>query len=241
MRKYPHIFCALAVILLFAGIGFGQKALNKPVAEWSQDDCYKILQSSPWVRMSGAFNGSRRLNEFTKYGVKPWILIRLSSSATVRQARLRLSQFHEGYDSMTPKQQRAFDQKNDYVSNCDDCDKYYVVTVMQPADPRAEKTLVGLAFRDFKLEDLKGKFYLTNDKDERRELARFDPPEADNGYATFYFDRFDEKGKPLLGIENKRVTFVSKMRSISKEPCCILEPTNDFNVSKITVNNKVDF
>jgi hypothetical protein len=241
MRKYRHIFCALALILLFALHGFGQKALNKPAAEWSQDDCYQILQKSQWVRMYGVVKWTQRLTEFTKYGVNPWILIRLSSSATMRQARLRLSQLQEGYDSMTPKQQKAFDRQNDYASNCEDCAKYYVVTVMQPADPRAEKTLVGLAFRDLKLEDLKGKFYLTNDKDERRELARFDPPAGDNGYATFYFDRFDEKGKPLLGVENKRFTFVSKMRSISKEPCCILEPTNDFNVSKITVDNKVDF
>ena len=243
---YKHFICIFlflfGTILVLNSISEAQNVWEKPYAEWKLDEAQKIVNKSPWAHSYtdiGVEYDSRRLNEKSLFGdVSPVFVVRLYSANTLRRGLVRMNQFGQKYDTLAAAEKLKIDEKNKPVLDCDQCKKYYILIVVQPAAPEARETLVGRKLKDIKLEDLKGRVYLMNDKKEKRELVQFVPPRSDNGYATFYFDRLDSSGRPLISDDSKKMSAVFNIDPIYKY---FLGNKVEFDVSKMKIDQKVDF
>ena len=60
-------------------------------------------------------------------------------------------------------------------------------------------------FKGARLPDLQRYIYIANERGDRRQLVYFVPPKAPGDEATFFFPRLDEKGAPLLAVENREL------------------------------------
>jgi hypothetical protein len=172
----------------------------------------------------------------------PVIVAMLHSAGPVRQALVRMRQIQAGYDKMKEDDRKKFDQSQSILFNCAICQDYYVVTLTKTKDPSVTAADDGL-FQTLKFEDLKGKVWLVNEKDEKRELAQFTPPKRAGDPAVFYFKRADENGAVLVTPENKDVKFVFSYDLLdNKNAYSSLIPRSfDFKVSKLILNGKVEF
>jgi len=245
---------------------FGQnveKTLQKPYQKWSQDEALKVISAKPFadqyqseksnnvMAQVGNLNGQAQNNIGGSYrgtgnqdrvlGAAP-IVIRLHSSLPVRQAQVRLRQIQAGYDKMNDEQRKKFDESQKIMLDCAICKDYYVVTITKFKDSSATSVDDGI-FQTMKLDNFKGKVWLTNDKDEKRELVQFTAPKKAGEPAVFYFKRVDEKGNPLLTTDSKTLKFVfsNDLLEIDNEYSYLLPRLFEFNVAKLIIDNKVEF
>ena len=101
---------------------------------------------------------------------------------------------------MLDEQRANFDESTKKFLACAICQNYYVVTLTKFKDVSMSSVDDGI-FQNLKYEDLKGKIWLVNDLNEKRELAQFTPPKGSGDSAVFFFKRTDDKGAPLLTVE----------------------------------------
>ena len=243
---------------------FGQdieKTLKKPYDKWSQEEAMKIISSKPFSdqyqsdkynnaagqvgqmigqggnTISGSYNGRD-----VPLGTVAPIVIRLHSSLPVRQAQVRLRQIAAKYDSMNEDDRKKFDATQKVMLDCAICKDYYVVTITKFKDS-TPGSVDRPIFQDMKLEDFKGKLWLLNDKDEKRELVQFTAPKKVGEPAVFYFKRLDEKGNPLLTTESKKlqVVFSNDLTEGDNAFSYLLPPNFEFSVAKLIVGDKVEF
>ena len=90
---------------------------EKDFHQWSEKDCKKILEDSPWAR---SFTHSRNYIESMGAGTRDRNLqmvprfeyvVQLRSALPIRQALVRQKQLQSNYDKSTPEQQKAFDKE----------------------------------------------------------------------------------------------------------------------------------
>lgn len=195
MKKYLKLILLSTIIVSLSQTTFSQKVWEKPWTKWDKDDVLKILSNSPWAYNYTDIDIAYQTNNLGNstiapvlHVVAPQIVVRLYSAQTIQRALLRSYQINQNYDAMTSEQKAKFDETTKGFLECPNCKNYYIVILMQPSGKNA-RNLVGNRFKDDKLENLKGKVYLTNEKDEKRELAQFAAPKSDDGSAVFYFER----------------------------------------------------
>src|ERR1700693_667336 len=123
-------FLAAAVVAIFGFTGAGNAAdgrwVKKDWKEWTESDCKKMLEDSPWAKrvlvehennaghlpsvtrdagggaMSGAQNsGVGEINYFFQF----------RSAEPIRHAYMRQQQFKQNYAGMNEDQKKAFDAK----------------------------------------------------------------------------------------------------------------------------------
>ena len=238
---FPFLFMFGAVLLLNS-VCDAQNIWERPYAEWKLDEAQKIVNKSPWALSYtdiGVEVDTRTLNEKSLFGgVSPVFVVRLYSANTLRRGLVRMNQFGQKYDSLNAAEKLKIDERNKPILDCELCKKYYILVVVQPAAPDAGATLVGRKFKDVKFEDLKGRVYLANEKKEKRELVQFIAPKSENGFAIFYFDRFDSSGQPLISENSKKMSAVFDIDPIYKY---FLGKKVEFDVSKMKIDQKVDF
>jgi hypothetical protein len=252
-----------ACILCFSANTFAQnnqKTLEKPYQQWSQEEALKIVSSKPFAdqyqsaqaltalsqqqqgreQSDTRLSGSDRGRTSRIQTVAP-VVIRLHSALPVRQALVRLRQIQVGYDKMKEDERKKFDESQKVLLNCAICQNYYVVTLTKWKD-KSEAVDDGL-FQTMKFEDFKGKVWLVNDKGERREVAQFTPPKGSGDPAIFFFKRTDEAGNPLLTTDTKefRFLFDSSLLDTNNAYGYLVPRSFDFSVSKIIIDNKVEF
>ena len=246
MKLLKKITLISIVLLFFAELAVAQKAWEKDWTNWKKDDAYKILNDSPWAKnytnvdvaySYGSINRSG-FDEGVQLPASPPVVLRFYSSLKVRQAVLRLRQLQENYDQMDAKQKAEFDEKTKNALNCDNCKTYYVFILLQPVTKPNLKSVVGEGFRKETLANLKDKIFLLNDKNEKRELMQFAPPNTDADSAVFYFPILDEKQNPLITSETKKITVQFKTSLIKGQAYL---QTVEFDVTKMLVGGKLDF
>lgn len=234
------------VVLFLNQSVLAQKTWEKSWKEWKRDDVLKILNNSPWaysysdidiVYMTQGLNNQTTTQ--VDSGASPQIIVRLYSAQTVQRALVRMNQLDQKYDSMNAQQKAEFDERAKSFLNCANCKNYYIVILMQPGGRNA-KNLIGNRFKDAKLEALKGSIYLTNDKGEKRELTQFAAPKSDDGFAVFYFDRFDANQKPLITKESKKFNVIFRAGKDDDRKAFLQEKV-EFDVSKMIIDGEVDF
>jgi len=112
------------VLLLFllAGnpVGAGEFWQEKDYRRWSEKECRKLLENSPWatryildrVIIEQVFPPQLESTERGREG-HPQVeyQVQFRSARPIRQALARLAQINQKYDQMPPEQQQAFDRK----------------------------------------------------------------------------------------------------------------------------------
>jgi len=90
---------------------------KKDYRQWSERECRKLLENSPWARSyivsqvliepleTPGTERAREPNPRIEYQVQ------FRSARPIRQALARLAQINQKYDQMPPEQQQAFDRK----------------------------------------------------------------------------------------------------------------------------------
>jgi hypothetical protein len=194
-------FRATALLFLFAALGIGAVPQtkpdsweSKPVDQWADKDVKAILLNSAWGRSLFGMCCSGQPVTFEKSAT-----FRLHSALPMRLAAIRKLQLNQQYDSMDEKRKAEFDKKYRDVLECALCEKYYIVAF------GGEDSLTLRS--SGRIQRRSGSIYLSNEKGERRTLARFIPQKDQAGEALFYFPRNNDKGEPLLTPKNTTVTF----------------------------------
>lgn len=243
--KTAKYFILIFVLGLFSfQTAFSQKLWEKDWKKWNNEDCLKILTSSPWAYNYSdidieMFTNTINKNSPAMEAAIPKIVVRLYSSQTIQRALFRQIQISQKYDKLEENQKKEFDEKTKNFLNCEDCKKYYIVMMVQPAG-RNSTTLVGKMFKDYTFDLLKDKIYLSDEKNGKRELAKFLAPKSESGYAVFFFNRFDENQKPLITNESQKLTLRIK-RGDFGDSFNFLKDKIDFDVTKMIIDGNVDF
>lgn len=95
----PGIVLGLVSLIALLAISvFAESWENKDWTQWSSQDCYHILYSSPWAAVDGS-----AAPEYPQTA-------QVVSSLVIRQAIVRQSQFEKHYDKMKPEEKQQFDQ-----------------------------------------------------------------------------------------------------------------------------------
>lgn len=223
MKKMQRFLlpCTLAAIALLAVPAHSQKAWEKkPYNEWSKSEAVGILMDSPWaqVRMEKVHNSETHT------------MIWLHSALPIRQAIVRRKQIYLNYHKFSVADKARFDSEVREFLECPDCRKYYMVTLSAEAlSP----------LRHLSVQEVGRYVYLANEKGERRGLVTFLGPDADSGKVTFVLERFDDQGKPLITITNKKLYFKIEDKLLESKTVPIDGFT--FEVSRLIQNGVVVF
>jgi hypothetical protein len=204
MRK---ILCfALSAIFLAAlSAAFGGDFWeNKQYDKWSQSECIKLLENSPWAQAStlidpGLQRSTKTSDDGKQFQIKYQMQFR--SALPVRQALVRQMQIAQKYDSLGPEQKQQFDQsaKAFLSSNSPDA---VILYVTYETNNRTIAMQLAQYWQSQTTDLLKNKVFLRNSRGDRVDLAQFNPPKGAEPSFQFIFPR-QANGKPLLGSEDK--------------------------------------
>ena len=203
MRK---IFCfALPVIFLAAGLAVGADFWeNKQYDKWSQKECIKMLQNSPWSQDFTLLDSS--LQQSTKSsddGQQFYIKYQMQfrSALPVRQALVRQMQIAQKYDSLAPEQKQQFDQSANAFLSSQFADA--VVLYMTYETNSQTKDMELARYWQTQTTDLlKNSVFLRNSRGDQVALAQFNVNQGGERSFQFIFPR-QVNGKPLVSPEDK--------------------------------------
>ena len=255
-------FVTLIIFVVgLASPAFGQKYLQKPYNEWSVDDVTKIINDSPWTikyqsgeastaaaieqqmreardtRLSGSDRGN--LGRGT---VPPVVNIQLYSGLPLRQAIVRGRQIGAKYDKMSAEDKAKFDASTANLLKCPLCTEHYIVTLTKTKD--SSGSVDDGILQTLTLEDLKGKVWLANDKNEKIELFQFTPPKGAGESAVLFFKRNRQDGTPFFTAADKEIKlmFANELRAPNSNAYASMIPRSvDFKVAKLIVDEKIAF
>ena len=256
--KFRHLAYLVFTLLLISPC-YGQKYLQKPYKEWNTEDVRKILSDSPWATQyqseeglvaaqqqqqardqSDNNRGSYRGNQGRLDAPMP-VTVRLHSALPVRQAMIRAQQLGANYDKMTADEQKKFDDSTVKFLECAVCAGYYVITLTKFKD--TSTTVTDGIFQSLKLEDLKGKVWLLNDKDEKLENTQFTPPKSSTDSAVLFFKRTNDKGEAFFSPTDKlvRLAFSNEFRDNANAYSKLVPRAFEFKVSRMLLDSKLEF
>lgn len=204
---------------------------TKAVGKWDSTDVGTILTNSAW----GKTINSGVLQDGPTFGtVKGAIAAsyNLRSSLLVRYALIRQLQLEQRYDQMDEKGKIEFDKKNAALLKCPLCVDYYIVSIRGSV---RELKDIGL------IEQRRKQIFLSNEKGEKRYLAKFSPLTFDGSEALFFFPRKGEDGKVLLAPDNKKLTFNVVWPDIERDSAMSLIRNIEINVADIVREGIVVF
>lgn len=230
--------------------------LKKPFPEWSKGEAEAVINNSPWAKQqelrikfdketqkaAGAYSGvssaaaAQSQTEVTsQMPVDFMFTLRLRSALPVRQALVRLKAIETNVEKLTAQQRTAYDTQIKGLLECPGCVANYVVTLSSKSQNNPGADAVFATFKGGRLADLQRYVYIANERGERRSLVYFVPPRAPGEEAVFFFPRVDDKGAPLLALDNKELLINltdNQANSITNFK---------FEVAKLVLNGKVEF
>jgi len=247
----------LALMGCLLGVAFGQKELpKKPFSQWTKSEAESVLNDSAWARKrelrikfdresqkaAGAYSGvssaaaAQSETEVTSQAPVDFVFtLRLRSALPVRQAMVRLKTLETNVEKMTAEQAAAFESRMKGLLECPACVGNYVVSLSSKSKDSPGADGVYATLKGGRLTDLQRYVYLANERGERRPLVHFVPPKAPGEEAIFFFPRADEKGAPLLTVDNKELLI-----NLSDNQANAI--TNfKIDVARIVLNGKVEF
>jgi hypothetical protein len=230
MKIKPHLRTWSAVVVIIGGllsVVYAQSELpKKPYSQWSKSEAEAVLNDSGWAKKqelrikfdketqkaAGSYSGvssgaaAQSQTEVTSQMPVDFIFtLRLRSALPVRQALVRLKTLETNVDKMTEQQGVAFEKQMKGLLECPACAANYVVTLSSKSTNSPGADAVYATFKGGRLADLQRYVYIANERGERRPLVHFVPPRVPGDEAVFFFPRTDEKGAPLLTLDNKEL------------------------------------
>lgn len=206
-----RILFLLLTIALGSSADAGEFWQEKDYRRWSEKECKKMLEDSPWARRyslgrvvielidparqpEGVERG-RESNPRLEYQVQ------FRSALPIRRALVRLSQISEKYDRMSPEQQRAFDE---------DAEKFLgarfpdlaALYVSYSSNVRAYDADLARHWQTQTTETLKNFMFLIGSVGERVRLAHYEVAQGGGRHFQLLFPRV-HKGRPLVGPQDK--------------------------------------
>jgi hypothetical protein len=258
MSNYLRKCSWLAVILLagYGSINAQNELPDKPFQHWSKSEAEKILNNSPWAKQqevrikfdketqtaAGSFNtdptkgGQNIQTEVTSQVPADFIFtLRLRSALPVRQAVVRLKQLETNIERMDPKDRVAFEAQIKGLLDCPACVNNYVITLSSKSKSNPGADAIYATFKGGRLADLQRYIFIANERGDRRQLIHFVAPKAPGDEAIFFFPRLDEKGAPLLTVDNKELLI-----NLANNQADSI--TNfKIDVTKLRLNGKIEF
>jgi hypothetical protein len=206
MRKVI-CFALSAIFLAAISAAFGADFWeNKQYDKWSQRECSKLLENSPWAQAfslidPGIQRSTKTSDDGQQFQIKYQIQFR--SALPVRQALVRQMQIAQKYDSLKPEQQQQFDQSaKDFLSSIPNAVLLYVTYETNSQTKNME------LFNYWKAQTtelLKNTVFLRNSKGDQVPLAQFILSQGGEHSFQFIFPR-QINGKPFIGPEDKSLT-----------------------------------
>lgn len=249
--KYTHLLLFVFALFLTSN-AYGQKYLDKSYKEWTVEETNKILSAAPWAdeyqsergliaaenvqqsidRSNNSISGANRGNQ-GRASVPVPIVIRLHSALPIRQAMVRQQQIGAKYDKMSDDEKKKFDESTAKFLECAICKGYYVVTITKWRDT-SDFVTDGI-FQSLTFDDLKGKVWLVNDKDEKLELAQFTPPKKSTDSAVFFFKRPAGEEPAFITPTDKRLLFMfaNELRDNKNAYSSLIPRSFEFKISKM--------
>lgn len=222
------------VMAIFANAALAQDFwLQRSYKRWTKDEIVRLISDSPWAQVAGDASNAQVADAV-------YVTVRLRSSILIRQALVRLKMIDAGYDKFDPAKKAEFDASMKGTLDCPACADNYVVTISPPITERQVRSGI-FSLMNVKLEQLKDTVYLLNDKGEKRMLAHFQAPLSNDGEATLFFPRRDDKGAPLLTAESKTLTLIFERKGGSASQNASIPRTVKFDVTKAMIDGNIEF
>ncbi|MDT7604556.1 MAG: hypothetical protein QOF61_2553 [Acidobacteriota bacterium] len=239
-RRAATMFAAACALVVAASAQSAQDDwTQKPYNQWTMKEVEQILSDSPWAQTRGkGIDPGVSVSDFP-LGMSvdsEDITLRLRSALPVRQAFARLRQLKAKYDAQSDKAKASIDEKTKVLLECPACADNYVVT-LSPAPGRDKG--VPSALRQMSLAELKLNVTLTDERGTKRELVHFVPQKSQGDEATFFFERYDEKGAPLFTPSSKKVVIQFAPKIFGGRGTTITK--FEFDVTKMLVAGQVAF
>lgn len=223
-------FTIIAALVLATSAAAQDFWMQKSYKRWTKEEIVRLISDSPWAQVVGDTSNAQVADA-------AYVTVRLRSAVLIRQALVRLKMIDAGYDKLDVQKKAEFDEKMKGTLDCPACQENFVVTISPPiADRQVRSGLFGLV--NVKFEQLKDTVYLINDKGEKRKLAFFQPALSNDGEATFFFPRVDEKGAKFLTGESKTVTLIFETKGIANFQ---IPRSTTFDITKTMIDGIPEF
>jgi hypothetical protein len=197
----PVLF--LAVVPAILGKDFWEK---KEYKEWSEKDCRKMLQNSPWSKdytlqdvqiMSNDRTRSNEQQPFVKYQVQ------LRSALPVRQAMVRMMAIAQKYDDLAPEQKQQFDKSAESFL-AQDLSQAVVVYVTYATNSQPIDLELARHWQSQTVDLLKNEVFLRGSKGDQVPLAQFAAAQGGERAFQFIFPR-QVNGQEILSPNDKEL------------------------------------
>jgi hypothetical protein len=196
---------------------------KKPYTEWSEKECRKLLQDSPWASHTGSVSvqyvplGQTSEGEGRQPEKKIDYYAHLRSALPVRQAVVRMAMIQNKYDKMTPEQKKLFDQSVEAYLNRD-FSNVIVVHVDYGSNVKMIDTELARIWQGYPAESVPINVYLIGPRGERVKPLQY---KADTGAGRafeFIFPRLIN-GEPFIrpGDSKLRLEFPTPVFSAVQE------------------------
>ncbi len=239
MRRTLTNFLA---VLLLASVAASAAEFweKKDYRRWSEKDCRKMLQNSPWAKQRifsqvhitplGAGSATERQdNPRITYQVQ------LRSALPVRQALVRLQQHRTGYDKLAEEERRAFDEQAEAFLRRDVSD-VVVLYVMYGSTVWNDALDLQRYWQRQTTATLKNTTFLIGRHGRKADLKHYAVVKGGGQAFQFAFPRYVD-GQPLVGLQDKslQLEFVHpNIRGQGEERVLL-----GFKVKKMVVEDKV--
>jgi hypothetical protein len=204
MRKF-HCF-VLSVLLLAAGsMLFGADFWeSKSYDKWSQKECSKLLESSPWaqdftIMNQGLQQSAKTSDDGQQFFVKYQVQFR--SAQPVRQALVRQMLIAQKYDSLSPEQKQQLDQQANKILGAKFPDSV-IVYVTYDANSQTTSRELARYWQSQTLDLLKNSIFLRNSSGDQVALVQFGVSQGAEHSFQLVFPR-QVNGKPLVNPDDK--------------------------------------
>lgn len=206
MKTKSSFFLMAMALACLAGIQGGEFWQKKEYQQWSERDCRKLLEDSPWAQ---SYTLSQTLIEPLQTDstdrareARPQISYQAQfrSAPPIRQALVRLEQIRVKYDQLQPEQKKAADQRaKDFLAA--PFPDTVVLFVTYSSNVQTDDRDLSRYWRTQTTETLRN-FVFLNAAGEKVPLLRYTATQGAGREFQLVFPR-EYKGHPLIGPKDK--------------------------------------
>ncbi len=206
MRTKIALF--LLAILVGSPASAGEFWQEKEYQRWSERECRKLLENSPWakhyvlgraiVELLGRVDPVRAGEPSAQMEYQ----VQLRSALPVRQALVRLAQINQKYEEMAPEQQRAFDAWAERLLGAHFPDTV-VVYVTYGSNFQVYAREMAFHWQSQTTETLKNHVFLLASRGTKVPLLHYTPSEGGGAFQLVFPRQYE--GRPLVGPQDKKL------------------------------------
>ncbi len=240
-------FLAGALAFLFATPASAQEFWDKkPWREWSEKECKKMLEDSPWAKQqifTGEFRESGRQGISQQDSGREYIptvtyRIQLRSAVPLRKGLVRQMMLAAKYDKMTDEQKKNFDDRAEQFLAADFSDRV-IVHVTYGSNVVEDNRNLNRLWQGFPEGTVPQEAHIIRANGKYVDPITFTPNRNTNaGEFQLVFPRLVEE-QPIVTPQDKRFSFTLPHRPVHNEPDTRV--LVEFKVEKMIVGGAVAF